>query len=276
MSTSLPRILVLTLFCGEAEYERCKLSVSQQEGVSTEHVCFEWLPNLEAHEALYRTILSRAGEFDAFLKLDADMVLVHERALLEAWQIFVDVPDTDHLSIPVYDHPSGSYLMGFHLFSPRVSWSFPLDPLFPDSNPNVPGFERIDFGIQRRLIDHMPSPSKEQAFALGVHRASKIVQPGRGKNRRPADFPLSYLKRVARNRTFDPELRHLILSGMFQTLLALQADRRYKGEDRKIEAAPLARLLASGFARPPLTDIVFQFLRLRYVHWRRLSRLEQP
>jgi hypothetical protein len=156
-----------------------------------------------------------------------------------------------------------------------VSWSFPLDPLFPDSNPNLPGVERIDFGIQRRLIDHMPSPSKEQAFALGVHRASKIVQPGRGKNRRPADFPLSYLKRVARNRTFDPELRQLVLSGMFQTLVAPQAGRRYKGEDRKIEAAPLARLLASGFARPPMTDIMFQFLRLRYVHWRRLSRLKQ-
>lgn len=270
MTLTAPRVLVLTLYCGEAEYERCKASVSRQEGIATEHICFEWLPNLEAHERVYRTIMERAGEFDAFLKLDADMVLVQEHALREIYGIFKQGSGVDHLSMPVYDIPSASYLMGFHMFSPRVSWSFPLDPLFPDANPDLPGSRRIDPDLRRRLVDHMSGPSVEQAFALGVHRASKIVQVGRKKDIKPADFPLSYLKRIAENGNFDPDLRHLVLSGMFQTLLAPTVGQRYKGEGRKIDSSRLARLLAWAFAQPLFTDLVFQGLRMRYVYWRRL------
>ncbi|MEM7295934.1 MAG: hypothetical protein AAF330_04800, partial [Pseudomonadota bacterium] len=93
--------------------------MAKQLGVLTEHICYEWMPNREAHEAVYRTIVGRADEFDSFLKLDADMVLVHDRALLEAYQIMLEFPQTDHLSIPVYDLPSGAFLMGVNLFSPR-------------------------------------------------------------------------------------------------------------------------------------------------------------
>ena len=266
----LPRILVLTLFGGEGEYEACKDSVRKQEGVILEHVCFEWLQNREAHEAVYQTIMARAAEFDAFLKLDADMVLFSEDALRKAYDVMQEVPNTDHLSIPVYDLPSGSFLMGMHLFSSRASWSFPLDPLFPDANPKIPGTRRIDSDLRLRIIDHMPAPSERQAFALGVHRASKIVQLARGKKRKPADFPLSYLKRVAINREFDRDLQLLILSGMFETLLGRIVNDQYKSIEANKHCSIWARIFARLYSSPILSQVIFQMLRLRYVYWRRL------
>lgn len=273
MPRDAPKALVLTLYCGEAEYEACKASVTRQVNVETEHVYFEWLPNSEAHEAVYRTIMERSDQFDVFLKLDADMVLVHENAIRDVYEIMLEVPETDHLSMPVYDLPSGTFLMGFHLFSRRAGWTFPLDPLFPDRNPDVPGIQRIDDSLQRRIVDHMPSPSPCQAFALGVHRASKIAQVGRENKLKPADFPLSYLKRVALNNGFDHNLRQLILSGMFETLLAGAQASNYKSSDVNIGSSGLARVLARLYAQHPFTGFIFQILRLRYVYLRRMRVL---
>lgn len=265
------KVLVLTLYSGEAEYEACRASVVRQNYVNIEHICFEWLSNAEAHEAVYRTIMARSNEFDCFVKLDADMVFHYERALCDLCRIFIEVPGTDHLCVPVYDIPSDSYLMGVHLFSPRVSWDFPLDPLFPDRNPQIPGVRRIDQGLKLRVVDHMPHPSPSQAFALGVHRASKIAQFERFGKLKPADFPLSYLKRIAINKKFDKKLQHLILAGMFVTLITGRiGSAQYKKKSMDVSYNLTSNVLARLYTIRPITNIIFIVLRMRYVHLRRM------
>lgn len=270
-----PRILVLTLYHGEAEYEICKTSVMQQLDVETEHTCFEWLTNIDAHEAIYRTIMNRSEEFDAFIKLDADMVFVHKRALLEAYQIMLEQPKTDHLSIPVYDHPSGRFLMGFHIFSSRCTWKFPLDPNFPDQNPNVLGVQRIDFKLKRRIIDHMPSPSTPQAYSLGAHRASKIVQIDRKWNIRQSRAQLRYIKRVASNQLFDRNLQFLILLGMFETMLFNTPISNYKSLEVPRPRSKLAEFLSHIYSLPLFRELIFQVLCLRYLYVHRLIFLSK-
>jgi hypothetical protein len=265
---------VLTLYSGEGEYGACKESVARQQDVIVEHVYFEWLQNSDAHEALYREIMSRSEEFDFFMKIDADMTLVAADTLVTLVDLMRAEQGLDHLSLPVYDIPSESYLMGFHIFSPRVHWTFPLDPLFPDRHPDFPGQQLIDYSHQASYVTHMSRPTALQAFALGLHRASKIVQSRRNGPINSAAFPLSYLKRVSKSQRFDPHLKSLVMRGMFHGLLFSSPAVRQKSEiSHDVDHEALVCLLAFLFQTRGARDVIFVLLRIRYVHFRNVRNL---
>ena len=79
------RVLVLTLYSGEAEYTRCCDSLAAQSWTAWEQRRFEHLPNVEAHARVYRTIEDERADFALFFKLDADMVLADERFSPISW-----------------------------------------------------------------------------------------------------------------------------------------------------------------------------------------------
>lgn len=173
----LPRFLVLTLHCGENEIDDCKASVARQNAVSAEQVVFSNLGNIEAHRTLYQEIMTRAGEFDFFLKLDADMVLSHDSALAEVAQYFAAHPGLDHLAVEVNDHFTGSRMASVHTFSPRVTWPLSANQtLFVDPSPQIPGTRAVHPADIAPFVEHAPNPHPFQAFHFGVHRALKIVQ----------------------------------------------------------------------------------------------------
>ena len=67
--TSVDRdVLVLTLYSGENEYERCRAAVRDQRSVRCEHVVFEHLPNKEAHDLLAGAAETAGIEFVGFVE----------------------------------------------------------------------------------------------------------------------------------------------------------------------------------------------------------------
>lgn len=226
------RVLILTLFSGEHEIDQCIRSVEAQAGVECTLLKFSRLPNLEAHECVYKTVMGSREEYDYFVKLDADMVFKNENSLFNLLGPFRSNRGLDHLHVPVFDCPSQTQIMGLHIFSNRVHWKFPLDPLFPDSFPSVIGEREIRFNVSTPEVFHMPNPSIDQAYAFGFHRGLKVVQTGR-HNKSPSQsrFQLRLLRSIwmeyqgAKDRT-----RFAILSGF---LYSLENKGRYL--DRKSE-----------------------------------------
>lgn len=173
---SLPRILILTLYYGENEYNACKESVLQQSYTNWEHQTFEYLPNKIAHDELYNTIMNQADEYDLFLKLDADMVLANEHTLLDIVNKFRNNASLDHCIIPVDDLMTGSKILGAHAFSNKVYWKKNTDRLFVDPRPDYKGSFCVVDKSTGAWISHMSNPSEFQAFRFGVHRSIKATQ----------------------------------------------------------------------------------------------------
>lgn len=195
------KILVLTLYSGENEFDLCKASVSEQKDVSVEHVTFENLPNAEAHRRLYSEIMARASDFDLFVKLDADMVISRPTALSEISTYFASRPTLDHLVVEVNDHFSGKRIAGVHTFSPRVRWNLEKgDALFVDPRPRCRG-TRANFPPEIPVfVDHAPKPSRYQAFHFGFHRALKALQRERqGQRPLQAIYQIDVLRDVDRH-----------------------------------------------------------------------------
>lgn len=264
-TVSRPKCLIITLYSGENEYDSCIRSVEKQIGVDVEHKCFEHLEQVQANEVLFREIMAQSKNFDFFLRLDADMVFCSETSLKNLSEKFLDDPNLDHMQLPVFDVPSGTFLMGFHIFSPKCSWNFPLDPLFPDQQPTFSGHRIFDTSCEEKYVWHMQDPSQSQAYYLGIHRGSKIVQKGRVRNRSAAAFQLSYFKRIATNHSFDPARKATILRAMFHSLLSGRDAGTKRSFDTEIKFSQIERVLASSFSLPIVGQIIFQILRMRYV-----------
>lgn len=177
------RVLVLTLRTDEQEFERSLASLRAQDHTAWDHRVFASLPNREAHQTLQREIMQRAGDYDLFLKLDADMVFNRDSALGEIVALFRDHPEADHARCVVHDWFSDSLIMGLHVYSPRVRWEASDEPLFVDTRPHYPGRMLSLWSAPAPFVDHCPNPSPRQAYFFGVHRALKALQPDRGAMR---------------------------------------------------------------------------------------------
>ncbi|MFV8387662.1 hypothetical protein ACNO5E_26555, partial [Vibrio parahaemolyticus] len=68
--------LVVTLFSGENEFDKCVKSVSKQRLLG-KHYVVKNKPNKVAHEIIYKK-MSDNSEYDFMAKIDADMVIENE------------------------------------------------------------------------------------------------------------------------------------------------------------------------------------------------------
>jgi hypothetical protein len=209
--------MVLTMYSGEAEYDRCRESLKRQDYSDWEHVCFENQPNAEAHTALYRMIVNSASRYDLFFKLDADMVLADDQVLADLVRVFEQQPGLDHLVVAVSDWMTRSRIIGAHVFSNRVRWTEHEDRLRVDPDPVFPGAKLVVESPSRDLIFHCDDPTPLQAFHFGAHRALKAVQFDRG----PAAFRAydAWIQWHALGRVW----RHYTISGDRRLGLAMLA-----------------------------------------------------
>lgn len=192
------RVLVLTMYSGENEYDDCKRSVKSQRDCQIAHVNFENLNNEDAHRSLYEKIMCEKDDFDYFIKLDADTVLKDENSISNMLKEFQTESQIDHLVFPLCDLLSCSTIYGLHLYSKNVDWARNDDGLFVDPAPEVPGKKVVLPETSIIHADHMPNPSLRQSYLFGAHRALKIVQPGQKKqNRMRARYQFDLLARVA-------------------------------------------------------------------------------
>jgi hypothetical protein len=199
MRRNAPRVLVLTLFSGEREFDRGQSSLEDQGYGSWEQRIFENLPNAEAHAKLYESIMTESENFGLFLKLDADMVLADREVLGDLVRVFEERPELDHLVVAVSDWMTDSLIIGAHLFSNRVRWMRHEETLYVDPDPVLPGNKLVVERPTRDLILHARDPSPLQAFHFGAHRALQASQVYRRlRDTRPhnARVQWQYLDRV--------------------------------------------------------------------------------
>lgn len=171
-----PRIMVLTLYSGEHEFEVGCASLKMQTHKNWQHKVFRGLGNQEAHRALYKYIMENRTNFDLFLKLDADMALTRQEVMVDIIQMFLDRPKLDHLVIGCDDYMTGETILGVHTFSNRVTWESNGQGIFNDPSPKRPGTRRIIEQPKIPYFKHASDPSSLQAFHFGAHRALKLVQ----------------------------------------------------------------------------------------------------
>lgn len=180
----MPRLLILTLSSGEAALPVLTKQLAAQTFKDFEHEVIAGLPNQAAHNRLYRTIMSRASEFELFLKLDADMTLRQDTSLAEAIAAIDRHPGTQHFAFQVWDCFTDEETLGVHVFRSGVSWDDITDDLFVDPDP--PDVRQILWqGPPAPFVNHGEVVSDFECFAFGAHKFLKAAQRGRGSGARP-------------------------------------------------------------------------------------------
>ncbi len=178
------RILVGTLASGENELDACRGALERQTHRDWEHVVLANLGKKAAIAALWRTFEARAGQFDLFVKLDADMVLADDRFFARCVERFAGSPELDELQVAVHDFFCDEPIMGLHVFRSTVRWPENDERLFTDATPVPRERRQDDWSELAPAARHCPDPSPMQAFHFGVHRALKVLQPDRRRSNR--------------------------------------------------------------------------------------------
>lgn len=176
-----PKIMIITLYCGESGYKNCINSVKTQNyDGKIDHIFIENLPNIEAHKACYQTIMDQSNNYDLFIKLDADMVFTSTTALTDTVNFWTKNNNPDHMVFAVHDDLSDQNIIGIHVFSKNCTWDITThDPLFVDPNPHYNGQHIKTYNAPAPFVSHLAHPTDAEAYQYGVHRAAKAFQWGR-------------------------------------------------------------------------------------------------
>ncbi len=114
-------------------------------------------------------------DFDLFVKIDADTVLMRDDALASAWRLFNQNPDVTGAQIGLLDYYSNDTIMGMNFFRPMV--------IFTPARSRL-NCDRVDSGhnivLRGDAVAHLEpiawhgkDPEARQAFHFGLHRARK-------------------------------------------------------------------------------------------------------
>jgi len=180
----MPRLLILTLNSGEAALPILTRQLAAQSFQDFAHEVIGGLPNQEAHNRLYRTIMDRASSFDLFLKLDADMTLRGDTSLAEAIRATDEHPIEQHFAFRIWDCFTDEETLGVHIFRSGMSWGEIMDDLFVDPNP--PNARQMLWeGPPAPFVNHGEVVSDFECFSFGVHKFLKVAQRGRASGKLP-------------------------------------------------------------------------------------------
>jgi hypothetical protein len=179
------KILIGLVRCIENEFEACLQSIKDQTHKDWEIFFIENLPKKEAHDQLYGTFMRRSGEFDLFIKVDADMVLSRPTLFEEIVSEMNKRPHSDHFQIGVWDYFTDQLIYAFHAYRSSVKWNIQNEQYFTDSihyKTHCTEFMDIN-GPLAPAAQHSPNPSPFQAFHFGIHKAVKVIQNQRKRKR---------------------------------------------------------------------------------------------
>lgn len=171
------RVFVGTLYCGEADFAVHIDAITHQVGVDITHFVVDNKPEYEAHSTLWKKWNEVKSEFDLFIKVDADTVLINNTTVSEICKVFAADRDVTGLQAPLHDYFTDSLINGLNCFSPVVSFRDGKDELYCDRN--------VDFGHKKTVSServpnslrpaglHCHYANDRQAFHFGLHRALK-------------------------------------------------------------------------------------------------------
>lgn len=261
------KVLIVTLYSGEAEFDACCRSVLDQKNVTIVHHIIKNLPNREAHQRLYRKFQDDRREYDFLVKLDADMVFSRDDSLAKMLSGFS--PGIDALFYTVWDRLTQSRMWSINIFRSTCSFEFDNnDPLFTDRLPVHHTGKKLSIVDEDNLVLHAPFPSEFQAFMFGVHRAFKVVQQGARIPRLEASYhQMRILRNVWKNYNDNNDEMALaalcgaqmVFSGMMRELNFVSKDvfiSLYRSS--KIEHDSL-KFFKSSPKRIPIIDVIYIF-----------------
>ncbi len=195
------RILVGTLYTIENEFDDCVAAINRQTHHGFEHFIVRGLPNKAAHDKLYRHFMSRAEDFDLFIKVDADMVLADDRFFEYVVTRFnEEAYDTvEALIVSVHDWFSNRLIEGLHVYRSRVRWRLHDERVFVDRASVDPRCIRYDRDDLAPAAYHSPDPTDFQAFHFGVHKGVKVRAAVRGSRMGTARFHMDNIEQTWRH-----------------------------------------------------------------------------
>lgn len=171
------KMLILTLSTGEAALPALREQIRRQTFQADHHV-IEGLPNREAHEALHDVVMRRAGEYDLFFKIDADMTFRRDTALQDVVAGIARYPDVRHFLFPLQDFFTAQEIRGASLYRSGVRWAPILDGLFVDPAP-IDAKASWCGGSATPFLNHGEIASDFESFSFGVHKMIKVLQRDR-------------------------------------------------------------------------------------------------
>lgn len=173
--TQVPKIFVGTLCSGEAEFKMACESILSQKKVDIHHKIISNLPEIQAHNLLWSSWEECKNNFDYFVKVDADTVLIDDHALHRIVELFQKNPGSTGAQILLHDYFTDSLIAGLNCFHPKVIFQQASNKLMPD---------RVDFNhdivLKGASVEHLNpiglhcvTPHPRQAFHYGLHRKLK-------------------------------------------------------------------------------------------------------
>lgn len=173
--TQVPKVFIGTLHVNEAEFELCREAVRGQQGVEVTHHVISNKPEAEAHKALWSAWYDVKDDFDLFVKIDADTILMEEDALSRIWELFSSDRDVTGAQILLLDYFTRTLIPGLNCFTPEVVFRTARSKLFCDhADTNHRKVLRGNNVTHLSPIAwHCKFPNAEQAFHFGLHRAMK-------------------------------------------------------------------------------------------------------
>ena len=166
------KVWVATAYSGENEFDECTRAINAQKGVTIKHYVIKNRPILEAFNEMYQTWNSVADNYDAFLQVDADMVLKHDRVITTIYNRMINQLGCNHIHLPVYDHMTMNNIWGIHMYGPSLQWREVTDKNRPDKPEYHKTSRKLQLGVihEDALVDHCPNPNFRTAFHYGWHR----------------------------------------------------------------------------------------------------------
>lgn len=197
------------------------MAIQRQTYRAYEQFVLEGLAKREAHDALYGTFMARAGEFDLFMKVDADMVIENPSLFAQIVDRFSAAPEMHMLTIAVHDYFSDTLIDGMHTFRSTVKWPLSTDIVYTDRHPVQRKHRVIDTSDLAPAAIHCKNPSPFQAFHYGMHRGVKArVQMERYKR-----YPLFYMRHI------EATWQHFLRAGDVRLgFAALSAELALRGD----------------------------------------------
>ena len=170
-----PRIFVGTMECGEEEFEESKSLIMNQSDVEIEHFIIQNMHEYEAHNLLWSTWMEARGDFNLFIKVDADTLVDDPRMFLRIWSEFERNHRLTGMQIPIKDYFTDSLIAGLNCFSPTVVFRQADNRLYADhADTNHDITMKGDSVLHLTPAGrHCAYPNKKQAFHYGLHRMKK-------------------------------------------------------------------------------------------------------
>jgi hypothetical protein len=171
----MPKVLVGTLYSGEAEFQRSSRSIESQEECLVTHRVIQGLSEYKAHNELWELFNDEGSGHELLVKIDADTILGSHIVFKTVHKLLLPTK-FDGVQLDLFDQLSESRIKGMGFFRPSVYFRKSRSRLFADRAIDRRKFQIAD-GKTLGYLDvvgiHSPTPHERQAFRYGFHRIKK-------------------------------------------------------------------------------------------------------